>query len=101
MTWEALDTIKDYGQRMIIAEKLVVQQFPVYDFRYRADPDSPFGLYDCLAPTLRKHVRVPEAMLPAGYTTDINLMLAYSRQQTQQKAEETQTKALNDKVKYN
>ena len=65
---------------MVIAEKLVVQQFPVYDFRYRADPDSPFCLYDCLAPAMKEHVRVPEGMLSAGYATDIRLIMSYKRE---------------------
>ena len=82
-TWKAIDTIKDYGIRMVDAEQLVVQQYPVYDYRYRADPDSPFRLYDCLAPALKEHERVPDAMLPRGYSTDIRLMMAYKKQQIQ------------------
>lgn len=55
-------------------------QFPVYDFRYRADPDSPFCLYDCLVPALKKHVRVPEPLLPTGYGNDIKLLITYNRE---------------------
>ena len=49
-TWTVIDGIKDYGDRMVKAEQLTSQQYPVYDMRYRADPDSPFRLYDCLVP---------------------------------------------------
>ena len=51
--------------------------FPVYDYRYRADPDSPFRLYDCLAPALKKNVRVPEVFLPEDYKIDKVLMAKY------------------------
>ena len=71
--------MKDYGIRMVDAEQLAVQQYPVYDYRYRADPDSPFRLYDCLAPALKEHERVPDAMLPHGFSTDIRLMMAYKK----------------------
>ena len=49
----------------------------MYDFRYRADPDSPFRLYDCLAPALKKHVRVPEALLTEEYKIDQILKAKY------------------------
>ena len=74
-TWALIDSLKDHSDRIVVAEKLVAQSFPVYDFRYRADPDSPFGLYDCLAPALKQHMRVPEAMLPPGYRQDISLLM--------------------------
>ena len=45
--------MNDYGFRMLDAEKVASQSYPVYDFRYRADPESPFRLYDCVTPALK------------------------------------------------
>ena len=64
----------------MLAEEITASTFPVYDYRYRADPDSPFRLYDCMAPALKKHLRVPEALLPSGYVQDFTLMMAYGRE---------------------
>ena len=62
------------------AEKLVSQTYPVYDSRYRFDPDSPFRLYDCLAPALKQHIPVPEIFLPKGYKADIQMQMKYHRE---------------------
>ena len=72
--------MQDYGDRMEHAEKLVCQTFPVYDSRYRSDPDSPFRLYDCLAPALKQHIPVPEILLPKGYLADIGMQMKYHRE---------------------
>ena len=61
------------------AEKLVCQTYPVFDSRYRLDPDSPFRLYDCLVPALMQHMPVPEIHLPKGYTADIQMQMQYHR----------------------
>ena len=79
-TWNVIDNINDHRDRMAYAERLVSQTFPVYDNRYRSDPDSPFRLYDCLVPALKEHVRVPEALLPRGYLTDIGLQFQCFRE---------------------
>ena len=50
-----IDKLKSYGDKMIQSEALVAMQYPVYDFRYRADPDSPFRLYNTLIPQLKEH----------------------------------------------
>ena len=71
--------MQDFGDRMEHAEKLVCQTYPVYDSRYRSDPDSPFRLYDCLAPALKQHIPVPEILLPKGYIRDIEMQMKYQR----------------------
>ena len=71
--------MKDYGDRVEHAEQLVCQTFPVYDCRYRSDPDSPFRLYDCLAPALKEHIPVPEILLPKSYLVDIGMQIKYHR----------------------
>ena len=58
---------------MLTAEKIAAQVFPVYDYRYRADPESPFSLYDCLAPVLKQHLRVPDPLLAPGHSPDLKL----------------------------
>ena len=73
---------------MIQGDTLAAQGFPVYDYRYRADPESPFSLYDCLAPALKKHVRIPKPMLPPGYVVDIKLYMSYSREKMALKKED-------------
>lgn len=87
-TWSVIDDLKDYGSRMLLAETLASQAFPVYDFRYKADPDSPFRLYNCLTPALKKHVRVPEALLTRGYAKDTSLMITYQREKKAQKIDD-------------
>ena len=79
-TWTVIDNMQDYGDRMEHAEKLVCQTFPVYDSRYRSDPDSPFRLYDCLVPALKQHIPVPEILLPKGYLADIGMQMKYHRE---------------------
>lgn len=66
---------------MIIAEQLVSQTYPVYDYRYRADPDSPFRLYDCLVPTMKKHTKIPKSFLSNDFVQDLKLMIAYKNAQ--------------------
>ena len=53
-TWHIIDNMEDRKERMKDAEQLVCQTYPVYDSRYRADPDSPFKLYDCIVPALKE-----------------------------------------------
>ena len=72
--------MKNYENEVIRADTLAAQGFPVYDYRYRADPESPFRLYDCLAPALKKHVRVPKEMLPPDYAIDMRLYMIYNRE---------------------
>ena len=72
--------MQDYENRMKHAEKLVCQTYPVYDSRYRSDPDSPFHLYDCLAPALKQHIPVPEILLPKSYLVDIGMQMKYHRE---------------------
>ena len=73
--------MQDYGNRMELAEMLVCQTYPVYDSRYRSDPDSPFRLYDCLAPALKQHIPVPEILLPKSYLVDIGMQMKYLREE--------------------
>ena len=70
---------------MSYADALVATSYPVYDYRYRADPDSPFRLYDCLKPALKKHVRVPEALLSKTYLPDLNLLIKYKKEKNAHK----------------
>ena len=72
--------MQDYGNRMKLAEQLVSQTYPVYDSRYRSDPDSPFRLYDCLAPALKQHIPVPEVLLPKSYLVDIGMQMKNHRE---------------------
>lgn len=51
-------------------------QFPVYDFRYRADPNSPFRLYDCMTPALREHTKVPIDVATKCYMKEIKFILS-------------------------
>lgn len=76
-TWAVIDNLKDYGGRMLMAETLATQAFPVYDYRYKTDTNSPFQLYNCITPALKKHVRVPLALLPKNYGYDYSVMFAY------------------------
>ena len=78
-TWTVIDNMQDYGDRMEHAEMLVCQTYPIYDNRYRSDPDSPFRLYDCLAPALKQHIPVPEILLPKGYLADHEMQMKYHR----------------------
>jgi len=72
-TWTIIDEMNDCSDRMYQAERVVAQTFPVYESRYKTDAHTPFKLFDCLVPELRKHFRVPIAMLPKGYDTDIKM----------------------------
>ena len=72
--------MQDYGNRMKLAEQFVSQTYPVYDSRYRSDPDSPFRLYDCLAPALKQHIPVPEVLLPKSYLVDIGMQMKNHRE---------------------
>ena len=63
--------LKEDAKQLKMAELLAASCFPVYDHRYRADPESPFRLYDCLTPAIKAHVRVPEAILPQNYVIDM------------------------------
>ena len=90
-TWSVIDQInldehQDKHQNKM-GQLLAAQNFPVYDYRYRADPDSPFRLYDCLAPALKRHVRVPAALLPPGYLVDAKLSMVYHREKLASKKE--------------
>ena len=53
----------------------------MYDCRYRSDPDSPFRLYDCLAPALKEQIPVPEILLPKSYIVDIGMQIKYYREE--------------------
>jgi len=64
---------------MLTAESMTALSFPVYDQRYKSDPASPFRLYDCLIPAMKQHQRVPVALLPKGYDTDLRLQMDYKR----------------------
>ena len=79
--------MKDNESRVIRADILAAQGFPVYDYRYRADPESPFRLYDCLVPALKKHVYAPKVMLPPDYVIDMKLYMSYSREKMALKKE--------------
>ena len=35
---------------MISAELMNAQEYPVYEQRYKADPENPFKLFDCMKP---------------------------------------------------
>ena len=78
-TWTHIDRINENGERMVAAELGVAQSFPVYEQRLNADPKSPFRLFDCLIPAMRQHVRIPEAILPKRYVTDIKLQIDLKR----------------------
>ena len=56
--------------------------------RYRADPDSPFRLYDCLVPQLKEHVKVPDALLPKGYSKDWAMIRSLKKLRNEKKREE-------------
>lgn len=58
-TWSELEVIKDCEDRMLVAENLVAQNFPIYEQRYASDPSNPLIKYDCLAPEIRQRLRVP------------------------------------------
>ena len=54
-----MDTMDRYYQLMIETEIKLAQRNPVIEAEYhmRDEPRAPFGLYDCLVPTLRKHLK--------------------------------------------
>ena len=62
-TWAVIEELKTYGEKMMMCETIASMQFPVYDFRYKADPDSPFRLYSCLKPDLKEKDLVPKDVL--------------------------------------
>lgn len=48
--------------------------------RYRADPDSPFRLYDCLVPCMKHHLKVPIAFQKnINWQRDISMHMNYNR----------------------
>ena len=49
-TWTEIDLRKDFGDKMVEAEKLVAQTYPIYEQRLRSDPKNPLQLFDCLVP---------------------------------------------------
>ena len=63
-TWAVLDMRKELGDRMVYAEKLTAQTYPIYDQRLLSDPKSPLKLYDCLAPQLHEYIHKPIQLLP-------------------------------------
>ena len=78
-TWAVIDELKSYGEKMMISETLSTMQFPVYDFRYRADPDSPFKLYNCLTPCLKVDFKAPKQILAkfdTNHTVDKNFLFS-------------------------
>ena len=75
-----MDIEKKLNEHATIADALVATSYPVYDYRYWADPDSPFRLYDCLNPALKQHVRVPEALVPKSYLVDMKLSMQIERE---------------------
>ena len=74
-TWQIIDDLKDYSDRMKKAELVAAMQFPIYDFRYRSDPDCPFRLYHCLTPVLKQHKKIPAGLVEQGYINDLDLRL--------------------------
>ena len=77
--WTKIDKLKSYGDKMMQSEILAAMQFPIYDFRYKADPDSPFQLYNCLKPQLKEDILAPKDMLAifqTNYVKDNNLALS-------------------------
>jgi hypothetical protein len=60
---------------MIVAEKLVSQNYPVYNYRYASDPKNPLRFYDCLTPALREHVRIPVELYNKTFVEDFKLRL--------------------------
>ena len=78
-TWSVIDELNDYSDRLVISEQVACQTFPVYDYRYKADPDSPFRKYDCIAPSLKHHIKVPPCMQTGFYGKDIAIHMNYNR----------------------
>ena len=59
----------------------------MYDYRYRSDPSSPFRLYDCLGPTLKKHELIPNQLLPSTeYNKDLVMQMELKRARAAVKA---------------
>ena len=75
VTWTVIDNLKDYGERMKKSECVAAMQYPIYDFRYRADPESPFRLYNCLKPELKSKAHIPKGYHEESYITDALLKL--------------------------
>ena len=78
-TWKIIDEFKDQSRQLQQAELWVSQSYPIYDQRYRADPDSPFRLYDCLVPQLKHHVKVPDVMQSKSHIFDIKLHMNHNQ----------------------
>ena len=49
-TWTVINEVQDWKGRMIAAELMNAQEYPVYEQRYKADPDNPLSLFDCMKP---------------------------------------------------
>ena len=88
--------MNDCSDRMYTAERVVAQTFPVYESRFKTDAHTPFKLFDCLVPELKKHFRVPIAMLPKGYDTDIKMQIQLNREKNL--ARTIKNKALKEEV---
>ena len=56
---------------MIAAELMNAQQYPVYEQRYKADPDNPLSLFDCMKPQLHGYIQKPIQMLPQTHRYDL------------------------------
>lgn len=52
LTWEVLENFSEMKQKVMVADKMVCQVYPIRDFWYRSPINSPFQLYDCLKPAL-------------------------------------------------
>jgi len=60
---------------MVVAEHLVAQSYPVYDYRLASDPVNPLALYDCLIPRLREQSLIPVQLYSMSFVEDLNLRL--------------------------
>ena len=67
---------------MAIAEKLLAQTYPVYEQRYKADPNTPFKLFDCLMPELSENYREPIETLKKTHEVNIGYFLDVKRKES-------------------
>ena len=51
-TWTEIDIMRNCETSMVIAEKLAVQQHPLYEQVHAYDPRNPLRAFDCLKPRL-------------------------------------------------
>ena len=75
-TWEFIESLKESGHKMMLAERAVAQAYPVYDYRLLTDQFSPFKLYDCLKPELYENMKKPvEIYENHSHAEDIKLKI--------------------------